>query len=225
MSLYRDSLGVASLVRLSNKNSGTWQLLWALPAHLPPAKKASLIWSNLENLFYVDSAPSKEYCWLKLSHFLGALEENHETLLPTSLAREDICLLTEPGLSASPGEESRKAGLDSSRESISSCCTLFHPLYLGKLFLISGSRGGRQKWVHPFLPPPWLCSQDFCNVKGFTDFSAIKILCFLGGGFYRGITTHTTSSGSPGNLLKCENFSGPTKDLLTQNSSRAIKVI
>lgn len=58
---------------------------------------------------------------------------------------EDVCLLTEPGLSVSPGEESGKAGLDSSQELISGCYLLFHPLYLRKLFLVSGFKGGRQK--------------------------------------------------------------------------------
>lgn len=120
---------------------------------------------------------------------------------------EDVCLLTEPDLSVSPGEESGKAGLDSSQEPISGCYPLFHPLYLRKLFLVSGSKGGRQKWVHPFLRPSMASRSERLQCKRFHWFSAIKILFFfLGGGFYRGITTHTTSSGSPGNLLKCEIF-------------------
>lgn len=66
------------------------QELWDLAAAVGAAwgKKMQVLYvQTLKNLFYMDSVPSKEHCWLKLSHFLGILQENHETLLPISLAR------------------------------------------------------------------------------------------------------------------------------------------
>lgn len=138
---------------------------------------------------------------------------------------EDVCLLTEPGLSVSSGEESGKAGLDSSQEPISGCYPLFHLLYLRKLFLVSGSKGGRQKWVHPFLRPSMASRSERLQCKRLHWFSAIKILFFSGWWvLQRHNNTHHILRITR-ELVKMWNFSGPTKDLLTQDSSRVIKVI
>lgn len=48
------------------------QELWDLAAAVGAAwgKKMQVLYvQTLKNLFYMDSVPSKEHCWLKLSHF------------------------------------------------------------------------------------------------------------------------------------------------------------
>lgn len=135
--------------------------------------------SNLERLFCINSVPSKQYYWLKLSHFLWSTGKepcNPSThLIGQRVAKCKYWSAQELGPSASPKEECRNVRFISET---CVCYKLFHPFYLEKFFLVCG----RLQWCQAGVSASFLQSSmaslseplQCKTLKGFTGFLPSK---------------------------------------------------